>query len=255
MKIARIIGPEDVRNAQTQVHSGGAAPMIPFAESFNESMTATAITPGDFLKQLPDGDATLQGKEGLKQSSGEHASMAHLFEEALTGISAGSKKGLPNEETGASRSGETSSGEEAALKDRAKELVTKASVKVETSEVGLDGNQASQPSVAEQKDAGEADEGSANTNNAPSFDAELKDALPAGVAQGMSQEKVQRAKRRSPIERDGKDSPRGSAAQSFEERRRDWWDGGCFGTGDAGNDAGGYICSCSFAGSCNSLFR
>jgi|GEM_PF-2909618 len=190
MKIARIIGPEDVRNAQTQVHAGGAARMIPFAESFNESMTATAITPGDFLKELPDGDATLYGNEGLKQSSGEHASMAHLFEEALTGISAGSEKGLPNEETGASRSGETSSGEEAALKDRAKELVTRASVKVETSEVGLDGNQASQPSVAEQKDAGEADEGSANTNNAPSFDAELKDALPAGVAQGMSQEKV-----------------------------------------------------------------
>jgi hypothetical protein len=189
MKIARITGPEDVRNVQTQAHASGAQ-MIPFAESFNQSMTATAITSADFQRELPDGDAALQGNEGLKQSGGERPGMAHLFEEALAGIAAGSKKGLPNEGSGVSRSGGTSSGGEVALKDRLKDLVKEASAKVETSEVRLDGNEASQPSVAQQKDVSAADEGSAKTNNMPSVDAGLKEALMADLAQGMSQGKV-----------------------------------------------------------------
>ncbi|HEY2038753.1 MAG TPA: hypothetical protein VGG95_03760 [Edaphobacter sp.] len=190
MKIARIIGVEDARNVPTHEHAGVGTQMIPFAESFNESMTAIESTAGGLQRELPDGDVGFQGNEEMKQGVTEKPSMTTFLSEVLAGIPAGPKKVLPNEETGVSKSPAPSSGEETALQVPLKDLVKKISAKVGTGEADFDGLEASQPNGAQQKDTGVAGTGVASAKDAPSVDASLKEALRADVVQRMPQAKV-----------------------------------------------------------------
>ena len=194
MKIARIIGAEDVRNVQLHGHAGAGDQMIPFAESFNESMTATAIAPGDFKSELPDDGASLRASQGLKQSRGERPNMAHLFKEALAETSSGSKKALANEEGIASRSEGTSQRVQVTLKDRWNGPDKEAPTKVEPSAVKLDGDEGLQPAVGQQKDLSATDAGSTGRNEVPSVDPGPKGAPLVDAQQGMPQEDVHASK-------------------------------------------------------------